>query len=232
MTRKRSAEYGGLFFYLLLCIALFGALGFAFSRNSGISGISEEKAALLASEILYQTQLVDDQVSKIRLRGFNKDQVTFTNSIVSGYSDNCAGDQACRVFSTSGLAWLTPPAGSNNSAYPWVYTGDAYLIGFGAHAVGELMMILPAVTDPVCKALNVKVGLTPSVRSDIPIQSATWFAHKFGNYSTARFGGGPPSPPEIDYKGQFCVKMNGLTGGGVSPALTNTNMFLSVLLAN
>ena len=156
----RSSEQGNIFFYILLGIILFAALIYAFSRNTiNMNGVSDQKNDLLASEIIEQGNTIKDAVSRIRVKGYSDTQVSFENSVITGYTNaNCSIDD-CRVFKPTGgnIAWITPPVGSQGTYADWGFSASKDITRIGTTA-DDLVAILPNLTLDICNKINSKVA--------------------------------------------------------------------------
>ncbi len=105
------SQSGNVLFYILLCIALFAALGYAFSRNRiGSDGISDQKAQLYASEIINYGNLIRETVVKMKLRGCNDSQFNFYNPLYTNINSNplnavnstSPSDGSCDLYGANG----------------------------------------------------------------------------------------------------------------------------------
>ncbi len=169
LLNKRKRERGNAIFFVLIGVALFGALMFSFSRSGrqGGENISDKQADIAASDILSYAQKMERAVSRIRRKSISENDISFDNQFVSGYvNGGCAAPVSprCLVFNPAGGAvnWK-PPAERANNGDEWVFTGANRVKGLGA--VGnatdaELLAILPNVKLPVCQKINEQLGLT------------------------------------------------------------------------
>ncbi|PZP56441.1 MAG: hypothetical protein DI586_03670 [Micavibrio aeruginosavorus] len=232
-------QSGNVLFYILLCIALFAALGYAFSRGGtgGAQAISDEKASLLADELIAQSSAIRDSVSKLRLKGIGDTNISFENSSVTGYTNAGCTQDDCKVFAPNGggMTWASPPPGANNGT-SWCYYGGAKItyVGTNNNLTGaELLMVLPEVNEKVCEKINMKANISSS-GTPIPMHTLAPVFQKFTgsiSYGSHRLGGGSGSDVAINGQSFFCMKSSSSTGTCLPGTLTNKNFFIRVLIA-
>lgn len=190
------SERGSIFFYLLLGIALFAAVNFTVSRmgkSSGTQTFSDERARMLASEIISQGSVLAEAAAKMKLRGVPAEQYLF-NSNFDAYTNAACTTDKCKLFHLSGggLDYMLPPEGVN-SGEKWGFTGDTRVdVGSVPYINNDdLMAVLPNVSQKICTEINRLVG-NPwpdgSLGDPIPNIAATRTLNKF----TGTFGSSAP----------------------------------------
>jgi hypothetical protein len=246
-----QSQRGSVFFYILLAVALFAALGYAISRGAGGQSLSQERADMLAGELIQQGNMFRDAVVRIRTNGFTKDQISFENSISPGYVNAGCTSTRCRIFSPDGggLEWMNPPPGANTSR-TWGFTGTPAVAGFGrtspaspacslTEPCAELVAVVPFIQDDVCRRINVRANIGDVIlianRNEtsgrFPI--LTSYAASGLIFSTATVTGGT-----VTNRPFFCVRSNSATGAATAlvqsgaPITSPLNVFYYVLLAN
>jgi hypothetical protein len=160
---RRPHEHGNVLIYILIAVALLGALSFAVSqggRNSGKS-ITEEKARLYAGEMLEYGNTVGNAVAQLRLRGCTETQISFEFSGAGHVNNNAPDDNSCHVFHPSGggvtFKSVTPEAMANGGSQNYIYSAFDNVEGVGTDD-SELIMYGIAVSDEVCIQINKMIG--------------------------------------------------------------------------
>lgn len=245
-----QSQRGSIFFYILLAVALFAALGYAISRGAGGQNLSRERADILAGELLQQGNMFRDAVARIRTNGFTKTQISFENAVQAGYTNiNCTNPR-CRVFSPEGggLEWMNPPAGANTSR-TWGFTGTPAVAGFGrsnpaspacslTEPCAELVAVVPFIQDDVCRRINVRANIGDVILVANRIDTSTRFPFGLSPYSSTglAFNSVTVTGGNVTNRPFFCVRSNSATGtaivqGGAAIA-SPVNVFYFVLLNN
>lgn len=248
--QTRMSQSGNIFFYILLGVALFAALSFAVSR-SGNAGkdISDEKANLLASELINYSKQVQEGVTKLRLRGCKNTEISFENSTITGYANPdspSSGDKHCWIFDAAGgnLSLTSPPPGSSNSASNWFFTPSYYVFYYGrsptdttcdttSNICGELTMMLFDVPEKLCRQVNILSGLQTSSQA-LPTKGGTDGVRKFtGSWTASLAGIGSGAFSGSYNKVQtFCYNANTLNN--LTDTVTYSSKFhiISIVLIN
>jgi hypothetical protein len=184
---SRPGERGNVIWFLLLAIALLAALTMTLSRGNDTSQQTgdAERARIEASEIMRYASGLEQTIKQMNLRGVSENAVSFENSFVSGYQNARCADEYCRLFETNGGAqsWLEPkstwldPAQSGQPLYgEWYITGRVCVEDVGDGGTGcdtdgelneELVLILPWVSENLCRELNTLVGIA----GDPPVEN-------------------------------------------------------------
>lgn len=168
------SENGNVLWYILVAVALFGALSFAIAQSmrGGGGTMDQERTKLAAAEIVDYGASLANAAAQLRLRGIRADLLSFENSTVAGYANAGCLDDSCRIFALEGgglpykapmQAWLDPAQSAQSGFGTWVFSGvnEVEQLGTdGASAANkELIAFLPFVTKALCVALNEKVGM-------------------------------------------------------------------------
>ena len=220
-------QSGNVLVFVLIAIALFGALAWTFMRGGqqGTGNMSSQKTKIAAQEILNYAQNIERAVNRIRSKGASESDLDFEGAGAAYANGNCP-DTSCEIFSTGGgqQVWQAPPSGVNDGS-AWVITGGLRISGVGTDggtsSNAELVLVLPNVTEALCTEINNKLGITNP--SDVPPQTAgnADYSSKFtGTFST----GDLVSATELNGKEAGCFEGNG------TPA-DSTWHFYQVLLA-
>ena len=170
---------GNALFLILIAVALFAALSYAVTRSGeGGSGIEKEKLSLAVSDVMSYMGLMEHTIQKMMIRGVPFENLDFNSTQRKGVDgstvprDNfkCT-DPSCEIFSPEGggLTFRNFPEIAQSDPLPdgygssWLRPGEveAWLVpisGLGTSAP-ELLVLISAVQEDVCKAYNRRLGL-------------------------------------------------------------------------
>lgn len=172
--RARNSQRGNVFFYLLLAVALLGALSFVVtqvSRSGPTTQLTASQAKIAATEILTYANALKSTVTKLILRGCTDKNLSFYSSKWIDPSEydtpDAPTDFSCHVFHPSGggLEWRAPPANAADTWTEYLYSGIFEIGGVGRDQTAvpedakELIEFL-RVNQQTCLALNNAVGVT------------------------------------------------------------------------
>lgn len=173
---NRSA--GNVILFILLAVALFGALAYTFMRGSegGQGNMTQQQAKVAAQEILDYAKNVETTVNRLRARGCSENQLSFDYDIpaTTGYENsNAPADYSCHVFHQNGgklthrsplPAWLDQSKTSQSDFGALIVTGKSCVYGIGTNkgqcaanvitSDQELLLIVPYVRKEVCDEIN------------------------------------------------------------------------------
>ncbi len=177
-------ERGNILFIILLAVVLFAALSYAVTGGGRVSEdqrISTEKAQTVASQIVNYTALLENTVQRLRITNECSDaQISFQNSVVSGYTSGAP--TKCKVFDPAGggMAWQTPDPSwliSQSDANAQSAAGVDYgiyniptevcVLGMGTGSCDssagtkDMIIALKYLNKKVCDAINDKLGISP-----------------------------------------------------------------------
>lgn len=206
MTLKNLQDQtGSAIFYILIAVVLFAALGIAVSnmmRGPVGGSISNEKAGILAAEILSYAQQVKSTVQDLLISNDCEDtDISFENNIVSGYEHTPAARDKCKVFGSDGggLSWQSPTEKMNEGS-EWYFTGlhPIHRIGSTSVVESELLLMLEGVSQEVCAQINVILGNPEQMLDSHGIAS-----------SNSRFDGTYITGPHLGNSGDPADKKSG-----------------------
>lgn len=228
-----NSERGNVLFYILVAVALLAALTFAVAQSNrgSIQQVNDEKARLLASEIIEYANVVANATAQLRLRGVPETSLCFDDPSWGGANYNHAGctDDANKIFHASGggVAWKNAPSQAMSAAASpdnlWhIYSdNEVQQIGTtcGAAACSDLILMTDELNQTVCMKINelLNVGL----KGDTPPTDA--------NYGTARFTGSFGYSETIGDEGGDVLSKK--TAGCFQKTSTPTYAFYKVLIA-
>jgi len=185
-------ERGSVIIWILVAIALFASLSFAFNKTSknSVSLLTDEQAKASANQIIAYGNDVKQAVKRLQLRGCDDTEVSFQNNVVTTYV-NPNSPAHCLVFDASGggLNWQNQPPSSISPTYngfnDYVFQGNNVIANAG-NFVGELIMNI-VVNEQVCEKINLALNNTPAF-PPVTDPNGFHFGHSFsfrGNYTTA-----------------------------------------------
>lgn len=165
----RRNEHGNVLIYILVAVALLGALSFAVAQSGrgNIEQLSAERARLFATEIIEYSSNLGNAVTQLKLRGCDESELNFDNPIASGYDNTSAPtDGSCNIFHPNGgsLSWQQQQAQTRNSTnenftdYQINATNNTPDIGTFN---GELYF-LAETNEAVCIAINNLLAISPA----------------------------------------------------------------------
>lgn len=183
---------------------LFAALSYAFTSNEKgqVKDISDERARLIAGQILQTANLLENTLLRIRTTGACSDiQVSFENQVSSGYANaNAPSDKHCHAFDPAGGGMIWPDLSKNSTSLPsdWLFTGRnvVRLTGTGDLSIAdpttfELTAIITDVTDKICAEINRQsygIAEIPANASSSAV-SLTKFTGAYGGAGARYLGG-------------------------------------------
>lgn len=197
---QNKTESGNVFFYVLLGIILFAALAFTVSRgfqSSTTQTLTNREAELATSDILDMAQKLARAVDTVRRKNCSENDVSFSNTIISGYAHSPVVTDKCKVFNkTGGRMSYTAPASkwldstkSGQSLYgQWFFTGASAVNSLESTG-SELLAILPYVKKEICLEINDRLTIA-NASSSPPADVST-------SYDTTKFTGSFPGTFEI-----------------------------------
>lgn len=172
----RRSERGNVIFYIFIAIALLGALSFAVSQSNqgNVTALSNERARLLASELIDYSNAVAEAVGRLRLNGVAETELCFDAAewpagAMFDYNHAGCNDESHHVFSTKGggvqfkqIASEILDQGMSYSTY-WAYHAATVIKDIGTHGTSssnsELIMLTYGVQDSICKQINDLLGV-------------------------------------------------------------------------
>lgn len=238
---KDKAESGNVLFIILIAIALFGALSFAVSnmmRSGNAEAISEQRASILADEILAYARDIRQTVQNLRIsNGCEDEDISFENSIITGYEHTSpvARDE-CKIFHPDGggLSYIAPIEDWLVTLSPVpVFRGEWYFgpvcaedigqAGACSEATKDVVMFLPYINKQLCITLNDKLGVdNPS--GDPPVEASNgWTASNFKFTGDFSVGG-----TQLQQAGNRAGCFEGFNASSIPPS--DTYHFYQVLL--
>lgn len=172
-------ETGNVVLFILLAVALFGALSYTFMRGSqtGTGNMTQQQAKIAAQEILDYAQTFGKAIDRLRIKGCSENQISMDYDIpaVTGYENpNAPADLSCHLFDNNGgklsyraplAQWLDQSKNSQTDFGSLIITGKSCIFGIGenkgqcaANSTAddqELLLIIPYVRKEICDQMNI-----------------------------------------------------------------------------
>ena len=180
-NQNRKNEEGSALFYILIGVVLFAALSYTVAgmmRSGNADMIGEEQANLAAGEILDYARAMRQSVQQMKIsNGCNDTDISFENSIVSGYTNGT--NTSCQVFHSNGGGmnyvapsekWLDASQSSEMRYGEWFIPQHGCVIGVGNNPgnsngdcastaeQAELTLHMPFIKREICLAIIDKLG--------------------------------------------------------------------------
>lgn len=171
---KKTSEQGNVLFYILIAIALLASLSYAvsYSTRGSHKALSEDKAKLLATEIIEHGNTLTNAVAQLRLRNVALSDLCFDDSAwgVNDYDHAGCTDNYNKIFhpSGAGLTWSWAPSEAMaSSATPdnlWHIYGDNEVSLIGTTCAGsscaDLLLVTDELDQDVCIQINKLLGVS------------------------------------------------------------------------
>lgn len=200
---NKNSQNGNAIVIILVAIALFAALGYAFSNTSRTSSklFSDEETVAYANQVITYGNEVRSVIKRLQLRGCSDTDISFENNIVAGYANtnpDSPTDESCHVFSVNG-GGLTPKS-PDDKLSDSSFSGQGGYKTFNVYGRScresitcysdtidneDLILFYPYLKRDICLEINNRLGITNPL-DDAPIDGGCsgLAGIKFnGNYS-------------------------------------------------
>lgn len=174
----RNTESGNAIFLIIMGVALFAALGYAFTSSNRTSTtlVTDEQASTYANKIIAYGNEIKQAVRRLQLRGCDDTEISFENDVISGYENpNAPTSKKCHVFDIAGggLNWK-----SLNTLDIHFVNGNA-IENVGTDCADEncteLMLIIrlnqtaseKSTAENICNYINRTLGNDPTMTNTI-----------------------------------------------------------------
>jgi hypothetical protein len=162
IDRMQEGQRGSVIVWILIMVALFGALSYTFMRSNRVSGstLTEEKNGLLATEIISYAGAIRDTVKQLRVNGCTETQISFEQSNVTGYTNGTTpSNHSCKVYHASGGAMAWEKISGEVIGSVMGFTGQEGVNSVGT-AAPELILKFEGLSLSLCQRINMKAGMT------------------------------------------------------------------------
>ncbi len=162
--RMNKREAGNILIYILGTIVLMGVLFTVLRGNSQEGmGIDAEKTAIRVNEARQQAAGIERAVSVLLNDGISESDLRFGHPDADAVYGLISDEPSRQVFSAEGggMEYRLPPSGINDGT-KWQFSGSTHMPQVGsdvaAQSRGELVAILPNVSEAFCYQMNVALG--------------------------------------------------------------------------
>jgi hypothetical protein len=179
-------DQGSTFFYIMLGVALFGALAFTISRGmrgQTSTALNQRNVELAVTDILSQTQETETAVSRLRQKGVSENDICFENNLFSTANNDAyalvpgCSEDTNKLYHPSGgnLAyhnvlkdWLVSSHSGDQGYGEWVYTNVNNVEDIGTSTAGdpdsmELIAFLPHLKKEICQEINKRLTIGSTI---------------------------------------------------------------------
>lgn len=215
------SQNGNVLFIILIAIALFGALSFAVNsmmRGESSERISEQKAALMAGEIIDYARQIKQAVQNIRIsNACDVAEISFTVTGADGYEHSPVAADKCKIFNLDGggMSFITGPG---NEVWFFKAQIEIYKIGTSCAASSCVELLAGILVNDlaICKAINRRLGLPESIAgTSFPTTFSATVPKFTGSFATYNSTLGNAIAPEIAGKPAACIDTSGAPGASV-----------------
>lgn len=229
-NKPRNSEAGNVFLFILIGVVLFAAISFTMSRgfrSEGTSKMSEQRAGLVATQLLDFSQKLVRGVDKMRRNGCSESDIRFTGHPTWG-TDTTTVPEKCKIGSPEGAG--IPKITYENDWFADGSPSNTLSASMRAQNVGtnsaELIYWFRGITRELCLAINTKLGI--SNPGGVPPRDTTSNAFD-GVGFTGSFGGASNiiDAPELIGKHSGCFVSNIAAGG----ATHDQYYFVTIIIA-
>lgn len=175
--QKNRENSGSVIFWILIAVALFGALSFAFTQmsGSGANFLGRESTNAAATQIVQYASDLRQTVQRLKLRGCADTDISFENTLVSGYENVNSPPDKCKIFDSMGgglaysipqTTWLDSVAGPPDRYGEWYFPRGVCVanVGTGAdcsqNSYKDILVIIPYIRREICLEINDILGVT------------------------------------------------------------------------
>ena len=197
-----KSQAGSALIYIFIAVALLAGLLYAMNQESRVNtnALSEERASIIASEIIEKSNIFALAAHKLLLRGCDETEISFENSLhpaaATHANANSPIDNSCHVFHPSGggisLESISLSEDSLDTAWTAeshygyiIFTNNTCVDGVGTGPPctvpgRELLVWTSFIKESICEAINKKLGIDSIGGEDT---SAAPFRGDFSNGS-------------------------------------------------
>lgn len=196
---RDARQAGNIMIYILGAIVLMGLLVIVVKGNTTPgAGIDSETIVIRASEVQRYAGELERAVGYILQNGHSEADIRFAAANAPVAYGNIATDTPLtrQVFSKTGggALYRDPPAGIQTTTTPWQFYGKTHIKGMGSDTVGvrkgELIAVLPNVTQAFCERINELNGQNLNLSADLDPSSNGCIYAGSGNEFTGTFASG------------------------------------------
>jgi hypothetical protein len=229
---SNNSQNGNVLFYILIAVVLLAALSFAVmqSGRGNISAVTEEKARMLATEIIEFSNTMANATAQLRLRGVRDTELCFdhTGWGVANYPNPSCSDPATKIFDLKGggVTWTNASAlAMDVTATPdnlWHIYGNNAVEDIGTTCNSDSCADLILVTDELRQDICIQINQLLKVDNPLdepPVDTQIDATRFIGTYTYAQT------------LGDEVTALKGKTGACFENTTTGKYTFYKVLVA-
>jgi|GEM_PF-555908 len=221
-TKKR--QNGNALWFILIVVALFGALSATLIRNTGTVNQAGdvEQARVRASSILRYTTSIETSIQKMMIEGMSESDLDFSQLGTDYENANCT-DDSCKIFKTGGggLPYRNLSSViSSPTEQDWVVSAQnrIYLAGCddADNTCTDLLLVAPNIPRMVCLQINEMQGIA-NIDGAPPQMGSFLIDEVFngtytGDISNDMIGGTNPASdaPQVQGANAACVEADNM----------------------
>ncbi len=216
-------QRGNVLLYILVAVALIAALSLAISSSmrGNTAQIDEDRAEIIAGELIEYSGIMANAVAQLRLRGVLESQLCFDHTSWGAADYNHAGctDNINRIYhpSGAGLTWTAAQSQAmDTSATPdnlWHIYSDNEVQGIGttcgAAACSELILIVDELDQTVCEKINDFLGV-PNPSSTVPTDTEIGETRYTGTFGYTETIGDTVGSADLDGRVSGCFQRSAI----------------------
>ena len=205
------AQRGSVIIWILVLVALFGALSFVVMQSSrtGTGTITDQQIKLLVSDIIQTSESIKIAIKQLKINGCSDTEISFESDATSTVYTNPStpADNRCKVFHPNGGGLRHPPSFDKDISF--MFAGYTDLDGIGNSNCGNTscsdLYIGMNVTSTVlgkalCEQFNKAVG---NNFSSTPVTTYMYITPAFtGTYGPTHYVSRP------DFRGKYAGCFN------------------------
>ncbi len=220
---RHHFQSGNALWFILIVVALFGALTATLSRNTGTVNQAGdvEQARVRASSILRYSIAIETAIQRMMMQGMSENDLDFSSLGADYENANCT-DDSCRVFKTHGGGIPYRDLSSVISKtipQDWVVSAQNFVYLAGCddadNTCTDLLLVGPNIPRAVCLQINDMQGII-NTNGAPPQMGSFLIAEEFNGAFTSTIsndaiGGTNPSTdaPEVQSRNAACVEVSG-----------------------
>jgi len=205
---KNHSQRGSAIVLLLIAVALFAAVAYAFTQGSrnNTSMITAEQAKAKAVQLIEYANEVQTAAKRLRLRGCQDTQISVENGSGHYINPNSPSDLRCNIFSVNG-GGVNPKINPDwfetapDSWTPW-FNVDMAIQDVGTPKP-ELVMWLAGIKPEICTQVNQMLGMSGTSADPLTLTTAVYIG-TYPDPANDTIGDIPGSP----YRGKFYACWN------------------------
>jgi len=157
-----NSQAGNALWFILIVVALFGALTATLSRNTGTVNQAGdvEQARVKASSILRYTTAIETAIQRMMLEGMSGSDLDF-RALDADYENAACTDESCKVFGAQGggIPYRDLSSVMGDSTYQdWVVSAQNFVYLAGCddenNSCTDLLLIAPDIPRDTCLQIN------------------------------------------------------------------------------